>query len=330
MTGPSSPPDGPSAACAACQHTWTCSPTISARRPSAGSRPPSLPRKVTAVGYEHHRAGSGPLHRSVGGVVVLDSLAGKQRARATPAQKKTAAEAYLVVEVLRIQGDQLAGLRDRAILSFGMASAQRRSEPMALDVADLAPEARGLRATIAVPRGGRLKPVEVLQRWLERVGTKDGPLSRSLPTNGRRVLDAQFSDRGVTRIVQARVRRPLAAVGLPDVGGGKRREHLKTREVSRHKPMQVPSDYVQSAELLDDHAGRGSCKGSFRLSGQDVDGLRRDTCASHRVKEMSSMQHPCKRGSGRYLASGASSTRRVLDLQCWRPPLWRYQPCYPA
>jgi len=63
-------------------------------------------------------------------------------------------------------------LRDRALIAFGMALAARRSELVALDVADLAWEDKGVRVTIrrsktdqeamgvvvAVPDGRRLAP----------------------------------------------------------------------------------------------------------------------------------------------------------------------------
>lgn len=64
-------------------------------------------------------------------------------------RRQIVAKADRVVEVLRhIQDDRFADLRDRAILSLGMASGLRCSGQAVLDVADLTAEARGLRATI--------------------------------------------------------------------------------------------------------------------------------------------------------------------------------------
>jgi integrase len=48
--------------------------------------------------------------------------------------------------------DSLAGLRDRALLLLGFAGAFRRSELVALDVADLAQADAGLRVTIRKSR----------------------------------------------------------------------------------------------------------------------------------------------------------------------------------
>jgi hypothetical protein len=79
-----------------------------------------------------------------------------------------------------IAGDDPAALRDRALIALGMALAARRSELVALDVADLAWEDKGLRVTIrrsktdqegvgavvAVPEGRRLTPLLHLRAWL--------------------------------------------------------------------------------------------------------------------------------------------------------------------
>jgi site-specific recombinase XerD len=245
-----------------------------------GLAPPTLTRKLAAIGYAHRRAGLEPPHRAHGGAVALDTLAGIRRAHGRPPTKKTAAEADLLFAVLlRIDGDTLAALRDRAILAFGMASALRRGELVALDVADLAWAPRGLRvavrrsktdqtgqgATIAVPNGRRLKPVEALRRWLAAASIAEGAVFRPLATNGRRALPARLSDRAIARIVQAR----FAAAGHDPArfaahslrsGFLTSAAHAgaslwKMREVSRHRSVQVLSDYVQHAELLDDHAG---------------------------------------------------------------------------
>ena len=247
-----------------------------------GLAPPTLTRKVAAIGFAHRRAGLDPPHKQPGGTLIADTLAGIRRERLHAPSKKTAAEADILFAVLlQLQGDRLADVRDRAILSFGMASAMRRSELVALNVNDIHAEARGLRitirrsktdqtgkgVTIGVPAGKRLKPVEALQQWLKRAAISEGPVFRRLSTNGERVLASRLSDRAIARIIKAR----FANAGFdPEAFSGHslRSGFLtsaaaagasiwKMREVSRHKSVQVLSDYVQSAELLDDHAGNG-------------------------------------------------------------------------
>ena len=100
--------------------------------------------------------------------------------------------------VLRaIGGLRLADIRDRALLAF-MASALRRSELVALMVADLERVPNGFRVravrskagqeaggiVVAVPDGRRLNPAAHLDAWLARAGIGAGPVFRSL-VNGR-------------------------------------------------------------------------------------------------------------------------------------------------
>ena len=93
----------------------------------------------------------------------------------------------------------LAGHRDRALLALGFAGAFRRSELVALEVADLTEVPDGLRvrirrsktdqegegAEIAIPRGYRLRPVEAVQAWLAAAEISAGPVFRPVLKGGR-------------------------------------------------------------------------------------------------------------------------------------------------
>lgn len=207
-----------------------------------GLAPPSVGRALAAIAHAHKRAGLVAPHRAEGGVIVAEVLAGIRRSREDAPDKKLAADADLVMQLLwSITGDSLAALRDRALIAFGMALAARRSELVALDVADLEWEEKGLRVTIrrsktdqegagavvAVPEGRRLTPLTHLRAWLDATGITEGPLFRPLwkggarygvvgaTSDGRnglnpRVRDARLSGHAVARIVQARA----AAAGL--------------------------------------------------------------------------------------------------------------------
>ena len=144
-----------------------------------GLAPPSIARALAAIAYAHLRAGHVPPHRAAGdrsndGTVIAETLAGIRRSRTESPGRKDAADADVVMQLLwSIEGDGLAALRDRALIAFGMALAARRSELVALDVADLAWEPQGARVTIrrsktdqegvgdvvAVPEGRRLTPL---------------------------------------------------------------------------------------------------------------------------------------------------------------------------
>jgi site-specific recombinase XerD len=244
-----------------------------------GQAPPSIARALAAIAHAHHRAGRVAPHRADGGAVVADALAGIRRSRVDEPDRKHAADADVVMLLLRsIEGNGLVALRDRALIAFGMALAARRSELVALNVADLAWETRGLRAKIrrsktdqeaegamvAVPEGRLLTPLAHLRAWLDAAGITEGAVFRPL-WKGNRVRDARLSDHAVARVIQARAR----AAGLdPDKFAGHSlragfitaaaragADAWKIQQVSRHKSIQALSGYVRDARLFDNHAG---------------------------------------------------------------------------
>ena len=136
-------------------------------------------------------------------------------------------------------------------------------------------------ALIAIPRGQRIRPKQLLLAWLDSVDAVEGmpeagaeekevakfrrrPLFRQL-SRGDRVLAEPMSDRFVARLVQ----RCALAAGYAgnDYAGHSLRSGFLTeaarqgatvlRDVSRHRSLQVLADYVQDAELFEDHAGEG-------------------------------------------------------------------------
>jgi len=166
-----------------------------------GLAPPSVGRALAAIAHMHKRAGLVAPHCAEGGAVVAEVLAGIRRSRTDTPDKKRAADADVVMQLLwSITGDSLAALRDRALIAFGMALAARRSELVALDMADLAWEPKGCRVTIrrsktdqegegavvAVPEGRRLTPLAHLRAWLEAAGITEGPVFRPLRKGGGR------------------------------------------------------------------------------------------------------------------------------------------------
>ncbi len=240
--------------------------------------PSTVGRILAAIGHHHRLAGLVPPHKADGGTVVTDVLAGIRRSHRTPPSRKTAADSYVIHAVLRaIEGDALADVRDRALVSFGMASALRRSELVALAVADLERGPDGLRVrvvrsktdqerkgvVIAIPDGRRLNPVAHLEAWLARAGIVEGPVFRSL-VNGR--LGSALTDQSVSLIVKRRAKAagyPVADYAAHSLRAGFLTSAAvagasiwKMREVSRHKSVQVLSDYVRNSDLLKDHAGK--------------------------------------------------------------------------
>ena len=154
------------------------------------------------------------------------------------------------------------GLSDRALLLLGFAGAFRRSELVALDVADLEFSSAGLAVTlrksktdqegrsrrIGIPYGSSDKtcPVRSLQAWLETARIVDGAVFRSLD-KFQRVQPKRLSDKAVARIVKRRA----AAVGL-DPGSlrrtfaarrpGHQRRRRRCLRTGDHEPDRAPLD----------------------------------------------------------------------------------------
>ncbi len=128
-------------------------------------------------------------------------LAGIRRTKGTAQQAKTP---VLIEDLLRMVAhlpETLLGVRDRAILVVGFSGAFRRSELVALNVADAAFTRDGLTLTIrrsktdqegagrkiGLPYGSNLEtcPIRSLQGWLEDSKITEGPLFRPINRHGK-------------------------------------------------------------------------------------------------------------------------------------------------
>lgn len=119
--------------------------------------------------------------------------------------------------LLAALGDCVAGRRDRALLLVGFATGLRRSELVALDVADLAFDSRGVAISVrrsktdqggagrivAIPYGRAATcPVRALQAWLQSTGIDSGAVWRSVNRH-QQVSAARLSDKAVALVVQS-------------------------------------------------------------------------------------------------------------------------------
>ena len=135
-----------------------------------------------------------------------------------PTKKAPATVTALERMVAAIPGADVRALRDRALLLVGMAGGFRRSELVALDVADFEddPQARGIHARVrrgktdqegrghvkAIPFGrGALDPAGALRAWLRAAGIASGAVFRSVDRYGN-VRDRRLTGHDVGRIVK--------------------------------------------------------------------------------------------------------------------------------
>lgn len=248
----------------------------------AGRADSTITRHLAAIGWKHRQEGvAAPMGRDTH-MLIADTLSGIRREqRARPTRKKAAITAKDLARMIAFaEGQGTRGIRDRAVLALCLAAALRRSELVALQLADVMMVDRGLKVRIgfsktdqegegveiAVPAGKVLKPVEHLNVWLRVRGGAAGPLFTRIGTKGEFTMEA-MSDRSVARLIQRYAE--MAGLDPASVAGHSLRagfltEAARTRasikkmqEVSRHKSVKVLLGYVRSAEMFDDHAGAG-------------------------------------------------------------------------
>jgi integrase len=176
----------------------------------------TLIRRLAALSKAHQARG---LSNPVRTELVRATLRGiKRKRRRTQLQAKPLLRDDLLM-VLDAMGNGLRDLRDRALLLIGFAAALRRSELVALDVADVEhvrggivlhlrrskTDQEGQGHKIAIPYGrGRWCPVACLDAWLSASGMTESAIFRPIDRHGR-VHDARLSGEAVSILVRERI-----------------------------------------------------------------------------------------------------------------------------
>lgn len=238
----------------------------------AGKKLATIHRAKAAIDVAHKLSGHAPPCRDVRVQAVLSGIA--RRIGRAPEQKEPLVTEDLRRVLLHV-GSGLKGLRDRAILLLGFASAMRRSELVALTVRDVEFTVEGLlihvrrsktdqqgRGTVlGVPCGASPEtcPVRALQAWLEAAGIEAGPIFRGVSRHGR------LAEKGLSPAVVARVvKEYVEAAGLdPDLFGAHSlragfitaaaQAGVEERDIqrqSRHRSVTVLRGYVRQASLF--------------------------------------------------------------------------------
>jgi site-specific recombinase XerD len=242
---------------------------------NAGAKASTINRRAAAIRYAHRLAGHEP---PTSAETVRAVMRGIRRTIGTAKDQKAPATADLIAAMLKHCPDTLAGKRDRALIALGFAGAFRRSELVALTIADLVEAPDGYRVLIrhsktdqegqgqeiAIPRGYRLRPVEAVQTWLAAAEINDGPVFRPV-LKGSRIQATALAAHAVAAIVK----RYAVRAGLDPAsfaGHSLRAGFLtsaaeagasvfKMMEVSRHRSVDTLRGYVRRADLFKEHAG---------------------------------------------------------------------------
>jgi site-specific recombinase XerD len=242
------------------------------------AKPSTIGRRVAAIRYAHKLAGIEPLPTDAGGVKA--TVRGIRRTFGAARNKKAPAVAAKMHSMVATAPEGLAGLRDRALLLLGFAGAFRRSELVALDVADIEETETGLLVTIrrgktdqegagrtiAIPRGDIACPVKALRVWLEGAAIAAGPIFRPIDRAGR-VRASRLTCRSVANFVKAYAGRAgfdastfsghSLRSGFLTSAAAKGASIFKMMDQSGHKSVDTLRGYVRDAELFKDHAGAG-------------------------------------------------------------------------
>lgn len=198
----------------------------------------TITRRISAISQAHQIAGYETPTKSSQVRLVL---AGIRRTKGTAQAAKTPVLVDDLRRMIARLPDNLLGVRDRALLLIGFSGAFRRSELVALDVADVSVTRDGLVVTIrrsktdqdgegrkiGIPYGSNPDtcPVRALQDWLAQCGFTDGPMFRPIDRFSR-VASIRLSAAAVAEIVK----RYITAVGLnaSDFAGHSLRSGLAT------------------------------------------------------------------------------------------------------
>jgi len=235
----------------------------------------TIDRRAAAIAAVHRAAG----HTAPTALEEVRSiLAGIRNTLGRRPDKKQALTADLLAKVIkRIRGTDLASVRDRALILVCFGAALRRSELVALDVADLERHRRGLLVRIGKSKtdqqgqgrsvailDGKLKIPAAVAAWLDASGITDGPVFRGAD-RGRlspdRLTAGQFA-----RILKSR----CAAAGLdPEAfsGHSPRRGFATTAgddgadlrltaKHMRHAKLETTLGYIEDGELFRENAGK--------------------------------------------------------------------------
>jgi integrase len=176
----------------------------------------TLQRRLAAISVAHRHAEHylDTRHPAISSV-----MRGLRREKGSAQRQVEAATLPLLCQLVAACGSDLIGLRDRALLLVGFASALRRSELAALDVSDITICEEGVRISVRRSKGDQVGrgelvaigrtgsvicPIKALEHWLTAVGIAEGRVFRSVAKGGR--LGLTFSDKSVARVVKHRAK----------------------------------------------------------------------------------------------------------------------------
>jgi integrase len=180
---------------------------------------------LSALAYYHRRSGQAWASNHP---IIASVMKGILRQQKRPVRSAAALTSTEIKAMLRACGDDLAGLRDKALLSTGFAGGLRRSELVALDIEDIRYTKDGMvlgirsskvdqdvqGADVGISHGSHPDtcPVHAMKTWLRRAKIAYGAVYVAVNAAGRR--EQRLKANGFGRILKGRA--ALAGITVPD------------------------------------------------------------------------------------------------------------------
>jgi integrase len=236
----------------------------------------TIARRLAAIAQAHRAVG---VPSPTDDPSVKAVWAGIRRVHSTAPDRSAPLTVDLLRRVVEALPSDLASDRDRALVLVGFAGALRRSELVALDVADVEERREGLVVRVrrsktdqeaagrqvGVPYGSKPStcPVRSLRIWLEAAAIGSGPLFRPVTRHGK-VGPGRLSAASANRIVQRVVLRagldphPYSthslraglATSAAEAGVSERSIMAQTG----HRSVTVARGYIRSGSLFRENA----------------------------------------------------------------------------
>lgn len=254
-----------------------------ASQADAGLSPSTVRRRLSAIRLVHLGAGQPSPHESL---QVVEVMRGVVRNWGQPTEKKAP---VLDDDIKRmadaVDPESAKGLRDRAILLFGFAGAFRRSELVALNTWNLDEQDRGYKVIIEKSKTDQdaegqtiaiLKqpdspycPVQALKDWLTVAEIERGALFRRMH-RGDSIGNARLTAQSVALVVKDYARRVgldysrysghSLRSGFLTSAAQNNANIFKMADQSRHRSFDVLREYVNAADVFDEHAAKDLLK----------------------------------------------------------------------
>ncbi len=242
---------------------------------ATGRSPFTLARRLVAIGKAHTGQG---MPNPCNTEIVRATLRGIRRTHGTSQRQVDPLLREDLFSLLPLIPESTKGIRDRALLLIGFASALRRSELANVGFDDLRFVAEGLvlrlrksktdqeaaGRDIGIPYGrSRACPVKALKAWLDHAGISAGPVFRSIRKGGH-IQTAAMTGQSIAILVKAYA----TAAGLDGTrfAGHSLRAGLltsaakagvsswKLRAQSGHRSEAMLARYVRDGDLFVDNA----------------------------------------------------------------------------